>query len=182
MAKNPEKQEKLREELKQVMPSQDTPMSVENMKNLPYLRACLKESIRMFPPALGTARRTCQNLVINGYKVPKGVDVTMITMHIHKDERYFASPYEFFPERWLRNVGPEVCPRSMKQAHPFAFLPFGFGARFCVGKRIAEMELEVFLCRLFRNYKIEWNHPDLKVKALLVNILEGDHKFKFTKI
>lgn len=54
--------------------------------------------------------------------------------------------------------------------------------RFCVGKRIAEMELEVFISRLFRNYKVDWHHDELKLKSTLVNQLDGELKFKMTKI
>lgn len=183
LAKNPDKQEKLREELMSILPEKDTPLTGDNMKQMPYLRAVIKESLRLYPPAMVNSRRTTENLVIRGYQVPKDVDIMMGMLHIYRNEAYFGSPTQFVPERWLRQPQDEtICPHSMKQSHPFSYLPFGFGSRFCAGKRIAEMEIEVFMSRLFRNYKVEWHHSDLKMKATLVVIPDGDLKFKMIKL
>lgn len=51
---------------------------------------------------------------------------------IFKDERYFSRPNEFLPERWLNKD---------EKFHPFAFLPFGYGVRSCIGRRLAELEI-----------------------------------------
>lgn len=183
LAKNPEKQDRLRKELISVMPDRNTPLSGENMISMPYMRAVIKETLRLYPPAMGNMRRAPENLVMRGYQIPKGVDLMMGMMHIYKDPSSFASPEKFIPERWLRDAeAVDVCPHSMKQSHPFSYLPFGFGTRFCAGKRIAQMELEVFASRLFRNYKVEWHHSDLKVKSTLVLFPDGDLKFKLIKI
>ena len=182
LAKNQEKQEKLRHELIKVLPDNGTQLTGDIMKNMPYLRGVLKEALRLYPPVSVNMRRATENLVIRGYQIPKGVDMLMGAKQMYKDEEYFGKPDEFIPERWIRNQEEDVCPRSLKQSHPFSYLPFGFGARFCAGKRVAEMELEVFLSRLFRNYRVEWHHPDLKVKATMVNVLEGDFKFRMIKL
>lgn len=181
LAKNPDKQEKLRNELITVLPDKDTPLTGESMKNMPYLRGVLKEALRMYSPQIGNMRRTSKDLVIRGYQIPKGVDILMGLMDMHKDTEYFGSPEEFIPERWIRNQ-EEVCPHTLKQTHPFSYLPFGYGARFCVGKRVAEMELEVFLSRLFRNYRVEWHYPELKQKFTLLNVLDGDLKYRMIKL
>lgn len=183
LAKNPEKQEKLRAELMNIMPDENTPLSSDSMKNMPYLRAVVKEGLRLVPPSIANMRRTSENLVINGYQVPKGVDIMIGLLQIFNDESYFGQPNEFIPERWLRQQNENVCPASLKQSHPFSFLPFGYGVRFCAGKRIAEMELEVFISRLLRNYKLEWHHPDLlNLKSALVLMLDGEFRFKMIKL
>lgn len=165
-----------------ILPDSSTPLTGERMRNMPYLRGVIKETLRLYSPNGFFMRRATKDLVIRGYQIPKGVDLMMGLMHMFKDAEYFAEPEMFFPERWIRNQVEEVCPRSLRQSHPFSYLPFGFGTRLCAGKRVAEMELEVFLSRLLRHYKIEWHHPDLKLKATMVNILEGDFRYRMIKL
>lgn len=57
--------------------------------------------------------------------------VTVPYQELFTDERYFENPNEFIPERWLKRG----------QTNPFAFVPFGFGPRGCIGKRLAELEI-----------------------------------------
>lgn len=181
LATNQDKQDKLREELQRNLPDPDEALCAENMANLPYLRAVLKESMRMLPPISLSIRRIPKDLVLNGHHVPTGTDVLMALMTSYKSAEHFEQADRFVPERWLKH-SDETCPVISRKAHPFAFLPFGFGARVCVGKRIAEMELEVLFTRLIRDYKIEWNYPDLKIKSALLNIPISDLKFKITKV
>lgn len=63
----------------------------------------------------------------------------MQSMLQHVNEKMFPNTNKFIPERWLKENEPG-CP-SAKSAHPFAFLPFGFGPRMCVGRRFAELEI-----------------------------------------
>lgn len=181
LAKNQDKQDKLREELQQLLPDRNEPLTTEKMKNMPYLRAVIKEAIRMYPPTSGNLRRVDEDLVLSGYQIPKGTEVVMSLAMMQGDERHFAQAKQFIPERWLKNNPDVSCPRA-KDAHPFAYLPFGFGSRMCVGRRLAEMEIEVLVTRIVQNYKIEWNHPDMKIKSVFLNLPDGDLKFKLTEV
>lgn len=60
----------------------------------------------------------------------------------------FQQPKKFIPERWLKDNTDPKCPHA-KDAHPFAFLPFGFGSRMCIGKRFADLETEVLTARYY---------------------------------
>lgn len=93
----------------------------------------------------------------------------------------FPEPEKFLPERWLSSQESEGCPLA-KNAHPFSHMPFGFGPRSCVGKRFADLEMETFIMKLLRNYKIEWNYGELKVTTKLVAHPETPLKFKLTEI
>lgn len=165
-----------------ILPDEDEPLTEEKMKNLPYLRAAMKESLRLFPPATFNMRRVqTDNFVLRGYQIPKGIDIILGMIGLYKDPRYFEKPMEFVPERFLRSESSaEVCP--MKQKHSFAYLPFGYGPRFCVGKRFAEMEIETFLCRLFRKYQVDWPHPDMTISPAMVLLPGSELRFKLTKI
>lgn len=74
LCQNQDKQEKLYEELKKVLPHKDTPMTPTTLEQLPFLRACIKETLRMYPVVLGNGRSLQSDAVICGYNVPKGVN------------------------------------------------------------------------------------------------------------
>lgn len=62
------------------------------------------------------------------------------------DERYFPQAAKFLPERWLReNANNEELRNS--ETSPFVYTPFGFGPRMCIGKRFAELEIQVLATR-----------------------------------
>ncbi|KAH9380959.1 hypothetical protein HPB48_008178 [Haemaphysalis longicornis] len=62
-------------------------------------------------------------------------------------EKYFPQPERFHPERWL---GEARC-----RIHPFSMLPFGHGARMCVGRRFSELELMTAAAKMVENFIIE---------------------------
>lgn len=181
MAKNPDKQQKLREEIMKVLPSKDTPLTAESMKNMPYLRACMKESMRQYPIVNGNIRKINKEIIISGYQVPPNVHVAVSTRIQHKNPEQFYEPDTFIPERWLRTENGD-CPHARTTHMPFAYIPFGFGSRMCIGRRLAELELETLLSRIIRNYKIEWHYEDMKTKDYFINLPISDMKFKVIDI
>ncbi|GAB0094258.1 Cytochrome P450 [Sergentomyia squamirostris] len=182
LAKNPEKQEALRQEILTILPEKSSKLTVENMANMPYLRACIKETLRVQPVTFGNFRTTNEDVVLKGYHIPKGTDILMAGQLIQKDETYFQNAKSFVPERWIRAPNSKItCPVNAS-SHPFAYIPFGFGTRMCIGRRFAEMEVESLVCRLVRNYKIEWHHPDPKIVSLAINMPVSPLKFRLTEI
>lgn len=75
LAKNPEKQENLRQEIIKLLPEKHSELNASSLSNIPYLRACVKEAMRLYPPAGGNLRGLSQDLVLQGYKVPKDVSL-----------------------------------------------------------------------------------------------------------
>jgi cytochrome P450 family 12 len=130
LAKNPEKQEKLRNEILKILPEKSSKLTTDNMKNLPYLRAVIKETFRIKPVVSGTARQIHTETVLAGYKIPSGTHVIMPSFFEMESPKQFPQPEKFIPERWLRDNTDASCPHA-KTANPFSFLPFGFGARMC---------------------------------------------------
>ncbi|GAB0097868.1 Cytochrome P450 [Sergentomyia squamirostris] len=107
----------------------------------------MKLSLKV-PVVSGNIRTTGRDLILQGHLVPKDTDVYMNYDVIQGDDRYFADPDAFTPERWIRNSG---TPSSF---HPFASAPFGFGSRNCIGKRLAHLELETLILRMVRNFRL----------------------------
>ncbi|TDG49576.1 hypothetical protein AWZ03_004067 [Drosophila navojoa] len=187
LAKNPEKQAKLREEIRQILPNKDSEFTEASMKNVPYLRAVIKESLRLYPLALGNARVIKSDIVLNGYQVPSKTAVTMLSTGLLTDDQHYPRGKEFLPERWLRPSKEEAskgeCPHALKASSPFIYLPFGFGPRMCIGKRFVEMELELGIARLIRNFNVEFNYStENAFKSVLINVPNIPLKFKFTDV
>ncbi|CAI5440930.1 unnamed protein product [Caenorhabditis angaria] len=159
LAKHPEAQEKIRN---------------ENGSNK-YLKACIKETFRMFPIGTEVSRVLQQDLVLGGYLVPKGTAVDINTNVLMRTQALFQnSPDQFKPERWLE--------KSAENAHPFAFLPFGFGPRMCAGRRFAEQDLSTVLAKLCRNFRI--SHHGTQIRQIYETLLlpDGSCEFEFEKI
>lgn len=95
------------------------------------------------------------------------------------DNHIFDRSDEFIPERWLKDNADPQCPHA-KDSHPFAYLPFGFGPRMCIGRRFAELEIEVLVIRIIREFKLEWNQPDLKFKSFAFNVPADPLRFRMT--
>lgn len=181
LAKHPDKQEKLREELQNLQVDANGRLTPSSFLTAPYLRACLKETMRLSPIVSGTARAAGKDLVIKGYRIPKGTDVAMATMLLHYDDAQFKDSNKFMPERWLKEGIPNACPQA-KASNPFVYLPFGFGPRSCVGKRFAEMEINVLLTRLLRKYRVEFDYGPLSYRYSFVLSPTSDLKFKITEV
>lgn len=143
LAKNPEKQEILRQEILTKLPDKSSTLDAQKMSNMPYLRACIKESARLNPVALGNIRLLPQDVVMSGYLIPKGYEVTTSNVTLMNDETYYKHSDQFLPERFLKDEKYA----DIKGKHPFVFLPFSFGPRMCIGRRFAELEMEVLIAK-----------------------------------
>ncbi|XP_046978866.1 cytochrome P450 CYP12A2-like [Vanessa cardui] len=167
LATNPEKQIKLREEI------------MSEREDRPYLKACIKESMRMYPVVQGNMRQTTKEYDILGYRIPKDMQVSFGHQLLSSMEEHFPRAKEFIPERWITD---KTDPLHHSNAHPFSFSPFGFGARSCIGRRIAELEIETFLTKVIENFHVEWFGPPLKVKPSTLNYIMEPFNFVFKDV
>lgn len=78
LAKNPSKQEKLREEILEILPNVDSKLTPTSLNSVPYMRACIKESMRLSPVVPGNMRGVGKNLVLQGYQIPKDVSLYIL--------------------------------------------------------------------------------------------------------
>lgn len=90
-------------------------------------------------------------------------------------EEYVSNADQFVPERWLKGEN-ENC-----KLHRFASLPYGYGARMCLGRRFADLEIQVLLAKLFRTYKLEYHHKPLEYKVTFMYAPDGELRFKMIK-
>ncbi|KAF2744728.1 cytochrome P450 [Sporormia fimetaria CBS 119925] len=127
----------------------------ETRAYLPYFVACIKEGLRLNPPATNLFARVVpkSGRVIDGTFVPEGVDVTSHAYVVHRDKELYGDDAEDFrPERWLEDE---------RRAAEFdaASFTFSIGPRVCIGKDIAIMELYKLLPELVRRFDVEMIKP-----------------------
>ncbi|XP_052071886.1 1,25-dihydroxyvitamin D(3) 24-hydroxylase, mitochondrial-like isoform X4 [Mytilus californianus] len=158
----PDKQKKLYEEIQRVV-GESRNLSKEHLAQMSYLKACVKESLRRtFPLSSGTGRYLETDLKVGGYEIPKDTFVVVNSALMCKDERFFPRPTEFIPERWLRDTEGEL----MKSRNfPFAYNPFGYGQRSCLGQRFAENEIFIAVTKIIQNFQISLPAGVTEVKS-----------------
>lgn len=150
LAKNPDKQEKLHQEVASVL--QQNQPDPHSLAQMPYLKACIRETLRLYPVLSSLSRNVDEDMVIRGYQIPANTKVVFPVYYMGRSEELFQDAHSFKPERWLcdkKNAALEV-----KSA--FASIPFGFGTRMCIGRRIAELEMYVLLTRLVQEFHIKY--------------------------
>lgn len=115
-----------------------TPVQYEETRqHLPFFVACIKEGLRLNPPATNLFARIAPTAgkVIDGHFIPGGTEITSHAYTVQRDKAFYGDDAEEFkPERWLV---------SQKRSFELdaAQFTFGVGARICIGKDIATMEM-----------------------------------------
>ncbi|ELU04306.1 hypothetical protein CAPTEDRAFT_117101 [Capitella teleta] len=167
LARNPDIQKKLHQEVSSVV-GKDQVLSNSDIQNLPYLKAIIKEVLRMYPVAGTITRILSEETAIQGYLVPADTTVLVGVFQICRDPDIFPEPNVFKPERWLRDDSD-----VKKRIHNFAWLPFGFGTRMCLGRRVAELELQLLTARLSQMFEI---HPadEKPLEVVQIGLLKPD--------
>ena len=118
-----------------------------DVPNLPFTEAVVNETLRLYPPAYVTGREAIRPTMIGGVRLPKRHIILISMQAAHRDPRFFSVPDAFRPERWLDGLEKRL-PRG-------AFIPFGIGARKCIGASFAMMEATLLLATIARRWRFE---------------------------
>jgi cytochrome P450 len=174
LAKYPEIQSKLRNEIKENIKS----VNVETIEKLPYLTCFIKEVLRMYPPiAAIPAKITSKDVTLGDYFISKGSLVSISVLDIHYNQEYYDNPTQFIPERWDRD--------AKKKIPHHAWIPFSSGSRICIGNNFSMMEQKIFFTELLMKYELEMFDKNCEIQ-----ISEGsglfqtpkDEKIKFQRL
>ncbi|XP_046902029.1 cytochrome P450 [Hypomesus transpacificus] len=164
MAREPEIQEKLYQEVISVCPGDKVPIN-EDFSSMPWLKAVVRETLRMYPVVPGNARTTVENdIVVGDHLFPKNTLFHLCHYAVSYDEKVFTTPHSFLPQRWLRG-------EDKYKQHAFGSVPFGFGIRACLGRRVAELEMYLILSRLIKHYEIRADPAGSTVKPITRTLL-----------
>ena len=122
MARNPDKQAILQQEVLSVLGEQNH-ASPDTIAQMPYLRAWVRETLRLYPPVTILIRITNKDLILSGYHIPAGTELHLLPYQMRRDENVFEEPNAFRPERWLR--GKKSAYKTVGLLKPKKyFLPF----------------------------------------------------------
>ncbi|XP_066583549.1 cytochrome P450 302a1, mitochondrial [Prorops nasuta] len=183
LAKNPQAQEKVRQESTNLLPNVGDPITGETLKQASYTKAVLKETFRLNPISVGVGRILQTDVVLSGYNVPKGTVVVTQNQVTCRLDEYFENPNAFLPERWIRDNSERVSEKIVENSiHPYLVLPFGHGPRSCIARRFAEQNMQVLLLRMCRSFKFKWLGENLDCDSLLINKPNGPIKLKYYSI
>ena len=136
---NPDVRRKLLAEIDSAIDSGvSSPITDADARKLPYLQACIKENIRIWPPFTGGNPKLVppQGDTINGVFIPGGTNIHIGIWAMMRNEVFGAHPEVFRPERWL-----EADQGKVKKMQALLDLVFGHGKTSCMGKSIAMIEL-----------------------------------------
>ncbi|XP_077458543.1 sterol 26-hydroxylase, mitochondrial isoform X1 [Stigmatopora argus] len=162
LARDPRAQDRLHAEVNATCADKSLP-SMEDLKEMPYLKAVIKETLRLYPVVPGNGRFVTENeVMVHNYWFPKKTQFHLCHYAVSRDPAQFPRPDAFVPERWLRSNRVRA---GSFQHHPYSFIPFGVGVRACVGKRVAEMEMYFALSRLMQHYEVRPGDDHTAVEA-----------------
>ncbi|RSM03265.1 hypothetical protein CDV31_010541 [Fusarium ambrosium] len=148
LLKNPETLRKLVKEVRSNFNSEDE-IDFISVNKLTYLVACIDEGLRMYPPApIGLPRIVPkEGANVSGHFVAEDSIVAVHQWAAYHSEKHFKKPFEFHPERFLGD--PEF-----ESDHREALQPFHLGARGCIGRNLAYVEMKVILSRVVWNFDL----------------------------
>jgi cytochrome P450 len=139
----PELQRQLQEELLEVAPTGE--LAFTDLRRLSALPAMFREVLRLYPPVGYFPREAMQDQEIRGAKVKKGDALLVFPWLLHRHRRWWREPDVFNPERFLNKDNAPV--RG-------TYLPFGLGARACIGAGFAMQEAALILSAVMKNYDV----------------------------
>jgi len=161
LALNPRVFEKARSVVDEAWSSQSE-LDVEVLKQLNYIRAIIKESLRLYPVGLGSnTLEATKDTVIEGIEIPRGTEVFWSLFGAGRDPEIYPQPEEFLPERWLEEKGSSSLP----------VLQFGSGYHRCLGEPLAMLESTIMLAELLRYFNWELVNGASSLENLEQNLL-----------
>ncbi|CAG8642112.1 4174_t:CDS:2, partial [Paraglomus occultum] len=143
---HPKVKKKLLEELETVFKGDSyRPITLEDLANLKYVEAIVKETSRIRPTITMLSRYSQRPDKIAGYMWPAKTYFIMYVRGINNNPLYWKEPDKFIPERFCGNY----------EIHKNSFSMFGGGPRICPGRKLAIIELKTLLASVYRRFDVE---------------------------
>ena len=145
LAKYPEHQEKVREEVKNVLMGREC-LDYDDLKELKYTQWCIKEAMRLYPPVFFFVRRASSDIELDGHLIPKGMVIDVAIRNIHRHPDTWENPNEYDPLRFH--------PSNAEGRDPYAYIPFSAGQRNCIGQNFALNEEKLVIASILNRFNL----------------------------
>lgn len=156
LAKNPEIQEKLYQEIKSI--DIDKNNLAEIFSKLPYTKACVEEAMRLYPPVYVIDRVAIEDDEVEGHTFKKDTFILLSIYELQREQNFWKNPDEYSPERFLN---------SDKKEYSAYYYPFGAGPRMCVGNNFAMFEMILVLVEIFKKYQVTSKLNTIAINPLI---------------
>lgn len=152
LARHPELQQRLQEEIDDVVAARS--VNHTDLASMPFLHLVIDETLRRHSAAWIMTRRAAHDLVYGDVRNPAGADLMFSPMAMLRDPDVYPDPMSFDPERWTR-----------QPAETRSFIPFGAGARHCIGEPLARATTAVLAVAVFQKWTVQLQ-PGAKVREV----------------
>ena len=149
LLRHPRVMKKLQNEVREIVRKGEH-ITEDDLIGLHYLKAVIKETLRLHPPVPLLLRIAAQDVEIGGYKIKAKTHVMINSWQIGRDPILYEKAEEFEPERFLNS---EIDFKG----NDFQLLPFGAGRRVCPGIQFAMAVNEIALANIV--HKFDWTLP-----------------------
>jgi cytochrome P450/NADPH-cytochrome P450 reductase len=146
IAQHPDVEEKVYQEVMAVVGH--GPITWDALGKMQYCTQVVKESLRMYSPATGPTKTSPLDRTthLGGYEIPPGTNLVISTWGLHYNPKVYPDPWKFDPDRW--------SVENSKGRSPYAWLPFSYGKRACIGMQLSLLEQRMGLAELVRRFHL----------------------------
>jgi cytochrome P450 len=156
LMRKPQAMDKLQAEVRRCTAKGKEVVTQEDLSNMNYLKAVMKETLRLHPPGpLLVPHFSMADCDVEGYTIPSGTRAIVNVWALGRDTSCWESAEEFMPERFMEEA---MDAASDFHGNDFRFLPFGSGRRMCPGINSATVTFEMILANLV--YHFNWELPE----------------------
>ncbi|XP_035019223.1 cytochrome P450 11B, mitochondrial [Hippoglossus stenolepis] len=178
LGRNPEVQESVRQQVRTSWAEAGGDPQ-KALQGAPLLKGTIKEILRLYPVGITVQRMPIKDIVLQNYHIPAGTMVHACLYPLGRSTDVFENPQSFQPGRWSNSR--EEGQRA--EGTGFRSLAFGFGARQCVGRRIAENEMQLLIMHILLSFHIGVSSSeDIKTTYTLILQPETPPRITFSKL
>jgi cytochrome P450 len=122
-------------------------ISTDDLPKLVYIKQCIDEALRLYPPVWLFSRKAINDDTIAGYTIPAGTNIFLSPYFTHRDPELWDHPDSFYPQHFIDD--------GAHLKHKYSFIPFSAGSRRCIGEYFSYVEMQTHLAIMLKTFKLD---------------------------